>query len=202
VHAGRRASDPTGHLEPFFCASRLRATPGDGLPFLVALLRVCLDCGNPPSLVVDCRVGFDFGWGLGAIIWVPVLVPPGEFFLALLEAGEVAAAGDAAVRSGSEAQLQGGPARRAVMLFAPGGKLLAIAFRAARVFPRGGFPGASGPTVIAAAAAQRANTDQALEPLGHTRAMGHTGIAGAALRARQFHFPRPRVNYRLDWGEA
>jgi hypothetical protein len=55
VHAGRRASDPTGHLEPFFSARpRLRATPGDGLPVLVALLRVCLGEANHPSLILEC----------------------------------------------------------------------------------------------------------------------------------------------------
>ena len=105
------------------------------------------------------------------------MVPPGEFFLTLLEAGEVTAAGDAAVRGSAEAQLQRGPVGGAVVLFAPGGKLLAIAFGAARVFPGGEFPGAGGPARIAAAAAQRANADQALEPLGDARAVGHTGIA-------------------------
>ena len=103
-------------------------------------------------------------------------MPPGEFFLTPFEAGEVAAAGDAAVRSCTEAQPQLGPAGRAVVLFAPGGKLLAIALRAARVFPGGGFPGAGGPAGIAAAAAQRANPDQALEPLGHANAARHMCI--------------------------
>ena len=106
-----------------------------------------------------------------------ILVPPSEFFLTALETGEVTAAGDATVRSGAEAQLQCGPARRAVVLLAPGGKLLAIALRAARVFPGGGFPGAGGPAGIAAAAAQGANPDQALEPFGHANAARHMGIA-------------------------
>ena len=82
---------------------------------------------------------------MGKIAWITILVPPGEFFLAPFEAGEVAAAGNAAVRSGAEAQPQCGPAGRAVVLFAPGGKLLAITFGAACVFPGGGFPGAGGP---------------------------------------------------------
>jgi hypothetical protein len=128
------------------------------------------------TLILDCGIGFDFR-RLGPIPWVPILVPPGEFFLTPLEAGEVAAAGDTAVRGGAEAQLQRGPAGRAVVLFAPGGKLLAIALRAARVFPGGGFPGAGGPASLAAAAAQGANPDQALDPLGHAGATGHTGIA-------------------------
>ena len=108
---------------------------------------------------------------------VPIWVPPTEFFLALFEAGEITAAGDAAVRSGSEAQLERGPEGRAVVAFAPGGKLLAIALRAARVFPGGGFPGAGGPAGIATAAPQWENPDQTAEPLGNTRAAGHTGIA-------------------------
>ena len=104
------------------------------------------------------------------------MVPPSEFFLTLFEAGEVAAARDAAVRSGTEAQLQRGPAGRPVILFAPGGKLLAIALRAARVFPGGGFPGAGGPAGIAAAAAQWANPDQAFEPFSDASAVGHTSV--------------------------
>jgi len=176
----------------FFCASRLRATPGDGLPFLVALLRVCLDAATHQASSRSLnRTRLPAASGpdpLGSGPLVPILVPPSEVFLALLETGEVAAAGDTAVRSGAEAQQQGGPAGRAIVLPAPGGKLLAIAFWAARVFPSGGFPGTSGPAGIAAAAAQRANADQAFEPLGDTRATRHTCIAGAALRARQFHF--------------
>ena len=143
------------------------------------------------KLILDRRIGFDFGRRWVPIRWVPILVPPGEFFLTSFEAGEVAAAGNTTVRSGAEAQLQSDPARRAVVLFAPGGKLLAIALRAAGVFPGGGFPGASGPAGIATAATQRANPDQTFEPLGHASAVGHTGITRAALRTRQFHFPRP-----------
>ena len=77
------------------------------------------------------------------------------------------------------------------MLPAPRGKLLTIAFRAARVLPRGGFPSTSGPPGIAAAATQRANPDQPLQQFGDAGAMRHTGVARAALRTCQFHFPGP-----------
>jgi hypothetical protein len=131
----------------------------------------CVSARRPPSLIVHRGIGFDCRRRLSAI-----LVTPGELFLTLFEAGEVTAAGDAAVRSGAQPQLQQSPAGRAVVLFAPGGKLLAIALRAARVFPGGGFPSTGGPAGIAAAAAQGANPNQALEPFGYASAMGHTGI--------------------------
>jgi len=121
-------------------------------------------------------------------------VPPGEFFLAPFEAGEVTAAGDAAVRCGAEPQLQSRPVGRTVVLFAPRGKLLAIAFGAACVFPGGGFPSAGGPAGIAAAAAQREDPDQALEELGQASAVGYTSVTRATLRTGQFHLPRPLVS--------
>ena len=60
--------------------------------------RICLRFLPEPQsrLMLDRRIGFDFRWRVGSI-----LVTPSEFFLTLLEAGEVTAAGDAAVRSGA-----------------------------------------------------------------------------------------------------
>src|ERR1019366_7510963 len=82
-----------------------------------------------------------------------------------------------------------GPAVRSVVAFAPGGKLLAITLRAARVLPGGGLPGAGGPTHPAAAATQRINTEEPLEQLNQTLAVGHPGVARAALGTGELHSP-------------
>src|SRR5216684_3188597 len=84
---------------------------------------------------------------------------PGEALLAGAIAGEVAAAHRAAVRRRSHPQQQHGPQRRAIVLFAPGGKFLPVAARAACEFPRTLIPYAGGPTRAAARAPQRINTE-------------------------------------------
>ena len=100
-----------------------------------------------------------------------MLVAPPKLFLALFEAGEIAAAGRAAIGRGAKTQLNHGPAGRAIILLTPGGKFLAIAFWTAREFPGRRVPDASFPAGVAPAAAERGNSRQSPHPLREPCAM-------------------------------
>ena len=92
-------------------------------------------------------------------------MPPREPLLAFAEAGEVAAAGRATVRRSAQPQQHTRPARGVIILLAPGGKFLAIAARAARIFPGAVLPHAGFPARAAAPAPQGILTDQSTKLL-------------------------------------
>ena len=83
------------------------------------------------------------------------VVAPAMLFLARAEAREIAAAGRAAIRSGAASQQDHGPARRVIILFAPGAQILAIAARAAGESPGAVGPDAGSPAGAALTAAQK-----------------------------------------------
>ena len=85
---------------------------------------------------------------------------PAMLFLASAEAGEIAAAGGAAVRSRAAAQQDHGPARRMIVLLAPGAQILAIAAGTAGKPPGSVGPNAGSPACAAFAAAQRVDPEK------------------------------------------
>ena len=156
-----------------FCASRLRAAPDGNPSFRLVIPRV-----RPPYL----RIGFHLRLRRGTF-----LAPPGKLFLALFEAREIAAARRATVGRRAQAQLDYCPTRRVVVVFAPGGEFLAIAFGAARVSPGGRMPDAGYPASLAAPAAERAGAVNSAKPLAEPSAMRYPGVARAAMGAGKLH---------------
>jgi hypothetical protein len=119
-------------------------------------------------------------------------MPPGEPLLASAKAGEVAAAGRATVRRSAQAQQNARPAGRVIVLLAPGGEFLAIAPRAARIFPCAVLPNTGFPARVATPAPQRILADQSAKLLSNPVAVRNAYIAGTALRASKLHSPNPR----------
>jgi len=116
-----------------------------------------------------------------------VPLPPCISLLTCAEAREVAAAGGAAIRRGSQAQAHGDGAGRAIVLQAPGGQLLAIAARTAGVSPRAGGPHAGLPAGPAALATQGIDAHDGLQILGETAPVGHMHVARTALGTGKLH---------------
>src|SRR5579863_1831214 len=119
-------------------------------------------------------------------------MPPGEPLLAFAETGEIAAAGRATIRRGAQAQQNARPAGRVIVLLAPGGEFLAIAPRAARIFPVAVFPDAGFPARVATPAPQGILACQPAQLLRDPVAVGYAYIAGTAFRAGKLHSPKPR----------
>jgi hypothetical protein len=119
-------------------------------------------------------------------------VPPRESLLASAEAGEIAAAGRATVRRSAQTQQHTRPAGGVIILLAPGGEFLAIAPRAARIFPCAVLPHTGFPARVAAPAPQRILADQSAKLLPNPVAVRNAYIAGTALRASKLHSPNPR----------
>lgn len=139
-----------------------------------------------------CLPGQRWRWSRSAILrrrcsFHASLITPTEAFLAPPEAGEIAAAGGAAVGGGANAQKKPGPARRMVILLAPGGELLAIAAGAVCVLPRALRPRAGLPAMAATAATERINTGDAAEHLRSGSPMRHPRFTAPAFRARKLH---------------
>ena len=111
------------------------------------------------------------------------LVTPGEPFPASPEAGEVTTAGGAAVRRGADSQQETRPARRVIILFAPGAQFLAVTAGAARILPSPVGPHAGFPTMMAAPAPQRIDPQPAAEELRKALALRNPHIARTTLGA-------------------
>src|SRR5437016_857363 len=100
------------------CCCSVLGIPTLGFSPSVALLIVAGCSGSS---------GFDFaGRRRGGRLALDLLLgPPAIPLFAGPEAGEIAAAGGAAIGSGAEPQQDHGPLRRAIILLAPGGQILA-----------------------------------------------------------------------------
>jgi len=126
--------------------------------------------------------------------WLPF--SPRIAFLARAETGEIAAARRAAVGSRADTQHDARPGRRMVVMLAPGGQLLPVAARAARVFPGPRSPRAGFPTGLAAPAAQRINPHQPFDIFRKILPLRYTHIPGTAFRTRQLHL-RPLTRFPI-----
>jgi|SRR6476646_2877991 len=85
------------------------------------------------------------------------LVTPGKFLFSPFEAGEIAAAGWAAVGVGAQAQQKPRPSRRIIVMLLPFCQFLTIAAGTTRVPPGAFRPDAGFPAIIATAAAEARN---------------------------------------------
>lgn len=74
-----------------------------------------------------------------------------------------------------------------IILLAPGGEILAIAARAAGIFPGSAGPDAGFPTGPAAAAAQGIDAEDAFENFGNGLPVRDAHVSRAALRTGQLH---------------
>ena len=117
----------------------------------------------------------------------PHLVTPGEALLPRFEAGEITAAGRAAVRSRAEAQQKSRPARRIVEVLHPTGQFLPVAAGTTRVSPGSIRPDAGLPAMAAAAAAKLRNTHPALQVLAQSVRVGDAYVPCSAAWTVQFH---------------
>jgi hypothetical protein len=76
-------------------------------------------------------------------------------------------------------------------MFAPGREFLAVTLGATRVLPRGRLPRTRGPAGFAAAAAQRVNANDSLEPFTDALATGNASVTRAAFGTFQLHPVEP-----------
>jgi hypothetical protein len=126
--------------------------------------------------------------GLFGLVLAFFVLPPRIALLARAVAREIAAARSASIRRRAAAQQDSGPQRRMVILLAPGGEFLAIAARAARVFPRSRMPRTGAPAGFAAPATQRIRSEQRLDMLSQAPPMRHAYISCATFRTGKLHW--------------
>src|SRR5208282_2175345 len=112
---------------------------------------------------------------------------PTVFFLAGAETGEIAAAGGAAVRCGAASQHNHGPARRMVVLLAPGSQFLPVTARTPRKFPVPGGPHAGRPAVVTTAAAQRVDSENRAKAFRKILFLRDPDVACATLWTGKLH---------------
>jgi hypothetical protein len=115
------------------------------------------------------------------------LVAPGEIFFPGSKAGEITAAGRAAVRCGAKAQQEARPCGRIIVVHRPFGQFLPVATGTARVPPGPVRPGAGFPAAVAATAAQTRNAHQVLQVFAQPLRMGDAYVPCPAVWASQLH---------------
>ena len=128
------------------------------------------------------------------------LMSPTEAFLAPFKAGEIAAAGGAAIRGGTAAQQNHSPTRRVIVLLAPGAQILAIAAGTAGKSPGSISPYAGFPARAAFAATQRVDSEQSPNFLPQTCFMGDPYVPCSALWAGKLHLSQSkcRLHYSIN----
>ena len=108
-------------------------------------------------------------------------------FLARAEACEITTAGWASIRRGATSKQDHGPARRMVVLLAPGAQILAIASGTAGKSPGSVGPYAGSPASAAFAAAQWIDPEECTDFLQNTRFMGNSNVARSAIWTGKLH---------------
>ena len=124
-----------------------------------------------------------------------LLLPPREPFLAVLKTCEIAPARRAPIRRGPQPHLDDRPRGRMVILLAPGGQILAIATRAAGIFPVAAGPSAGFPSGMAFPAPQRIYPKNRFKVLDEMTAVRYLYITQAAIGAGQLHPGYNSIDY-------
>src|SRR5579859_6412944 len=115
------------------------------------------------------------------------LVAPEKFCLARSEAGEITAAGRAAVGPGAEAQQKPRPPWRIIEVLIPFGQFLPVAAGTTCVPPGPVGPDTGFPAVVAAAAAQARNSHHVLQELGQSQRTGDAHVPCPAVWTGELH---------------
>ncbi len=128
-------------------------------------------------------------------------LPPRILLLARPETREITAAGRAAIRRRADAEHPDDPAARMIVLLTPSGQFLAIAARAARVFPRTRRPYTGMPAHVAPAAPQGINSQQSFKIFSDILSLRNTNVTRSTVRTSELH-PVPFVKlYRIGAAE-
>jgi len=114
-------------------------------------------------------------------------VAPTQLLLARPKTGEITAASRAAVRSGAAAEHHHRPARRMIILFAPGSQFLTIATGTAGIFPGSRRPYAGPPAASAAPAAEGVNSEKRPDFFPKVLLVRDPNIACSTFRTTKLH---------------
>ena len=118
---------------------------------------------------------------------------PAMFFAAWTVTGEIAPARRTTVGSGAATEHNDGPARRVIVLFAPGRQILAITSGTTGELPCSRSPHAGAPSCAATTATKRVNSKKRANFLGEILLLRNPDVARSAFWTGKLHLPRSRV---------